>query len=151
MGKCGGQNKQLPANGYGDSYSYFKFNAAEGVCKVVNEQGPYHIGTLDDYKRCMCEGLNPSDPEAKCPQATGGNIGGDGGNNGGDGGNNGGNGGNPVTISDPTKKFDDIWKKQHYDENEPSRTLYQVDRSLDYIEEKLIEIHAIFKAKGLVN
>jgi hypothetical protein len=29
--------------------------------------------------------------------------------------------------------------------------MYQVDRSLDYIEKKLAEIHAIFKAKGMIN
>jgi len=28
--------------------------------------------------------------------------------------------------------------------------MYQVDRSLDYIEQKLAEMHAIFKAKGMI-
>jgi len=31
-----------------------------------------------------------------------------------------------------------------------SRTNYQVDRSLDYIEEKLTHIHAVFVAHGLI-
>ena len=120
----------------------------------------------------MCEYLSPSNPEAKCPLKQGGDggdggsggggDGGDGGSGGGDGGDGGSGGdggdggsgggdGGPVTISDPTKEFEDIWKKPSHDVNEPSRTLYQVDRSLDYIEKKLTEIHAIFKAKGLIS
>lgn len=115
----------------------------------------------------MCDNLSPQNPEAMCPLKTsggggggdggsgGGGDGGDGGSGGGGDGGSGGGGGdgdnNPVTIDDPREKFDEIWEKPHYDVNEPSRTMYQVDRSLDYVEKKLTEMHAIFKAKGLIS
>jgi hypothetical protein len=56
----------------------------------------------------------------------------------------------PIVVSDPAIEFQSIWANPHYDESEPSRTMFQVDRSLDYIERKLTEIHAIFEAKQFI-
>ena len=39
--------------------------------------------------------------------------------------------------SDLKAEFESIRKKQHYSSDEHSRTMYQVDRTLDLIEEKL--------------
>jgi len=41
--------------------------------------------------------------------------------------------------------FEQIWLEAHYDmdNDELSRTLYQVDQSLDYIEEILIHFDAV--------
>merc|ERR1712110_1048782 len=64
--------------------------------------------------------------------------------------NDGDNDNDLPNISDPAFEFQSIWKKLHYSNDEPSRTMYQVDRSLDYIEKKLTEIHAIFEAKKLI-
>jgi len=74
--------------------------------------------------------------------------GGDSGGSGGDGsGGDGGSGGNVVTdVTDPTEAFNAIWAREHYSNDEKSRTHYQVDRSLDYIEQKLAEMHAVFVA-----
>jgi len=55
-----------------------------------------------------------------------------------------------VNVTDPEEAFEEIWEKPHYSPNEPSRTMYQVDQTLTYIEEKLIKMHAAFVAKGLI-
>ena len=45
-------------------------------------------------------------------------------------------------ISDIRAGFDAIRNKPHYDDHTLSRTLYQVDRTFDFIQEKLIEMSA---------
>jgi len=45
-------------------------------------------------------------------------------------------------ISDIRAGFDAIRNKPHYDDHTLSRTLYQVDRTFDFIEQKLIEMAA---------
>lgn len=138
---CGWQSKDWPMDppGYGMlNYSYFTGD----TCEIINTQTPYHVSTLDDYKRCICNNYgqgepdcpltsdpvpNPPTPNPPNPPNPG-----------------------PVGITDPEEEFKDIWDKKHYDEEEKSRTLYQVDRSLDYIEKKLAEMHAVFLHKGLI-
>jgi hypothetical protein len=44
----------------------------------------------------------------------------------------------PIRMTDPTAEFEAIWAKRNHDDSKPSKTLYQVDRSLDLIQEKLI-------------
>merc|ERR1712117_817697 len=39
----------------------------------------------------------------------------------------------PIEMSDPTDAFAEIWNRRNYDETKPSRTMYQVDQSLNLI------------------
>jgi len=39
----------------------------------------------------------------------------------------------PIEMSDPSDAFAEIWNRRNYDESKPSRTMYQVDQSLDLI------------------
>jgi len=47
-----------------------------------------------------------------------------------------------VHISDLRAGFEAIKNKAHYNEHTLSRTLYQVDQTFDFIQEKLIEMSA---------
>lgn len=78
-----------------------------------------------------------------------GDNGGDSGNNGGDSGNNGGNS-DPIAVSDPAEKFNEIRADPNYSDTEKSRTLYQVDKTLDYIETNLNEIFAVLKSNNFL-
>jgi len=62
---CGNQASAFPSSGgYGNAYSYFHYYSGD-KCTIVNTQTPYHISTLDDYKRCVCNALGSG--EADCP------------------------------------------------------------------------------------
>jgi hypothetical protein len=52
----------------------------------------------------------------------------------------------PISVTDILAGFEAIHNNPHYSDTEFSRTLYQVDQTLDFIEEKLIEM-----AGGLAN
>merc|ERR1719313_1006598 len=51
-----------------------------------------------------------------------------------------------VSVTDIVAGFEAIHNNPHYSDTELSRTLYQVDQTLDFIEEKLVEM-----AGGLAN
>ena len=61
----------------GDNYgmipSYFHVNYNLGRCEPTIWQTPYHVGTQDDYKRCMCFYFptDPSNVGADCPVESG--------------------------------------------------------------------------------
>jgi hypothetical protein len=46
------------------------------------------------------------------------------------------------------RRFEEIWENMHYDVDagDLSRTLYQTNKSLDYIEEILIQFDEVMKA-----
>lgn len=44
----------------------------------------------------------------------------------------------PIRMTDPTAEFAEIMANRNHDDAKPSKTLYQVDRSLDLIQEKLV-------------
>lgn len=49
------------------------------------------------------------------------------------------------------KMFEEIWNDMHYnDPDDLSRTLYQVDQSLDYIEKILTQFHDVMEANDLI-
>ena len=57
---------------YGMTPSYFDGDVEVGHCVPSIWQSAYHIGTQDDYRRCMCRHF-PSDPNnvgADCPKET---------------------------------------------------------------------------------
>merc|ERR1711920_744695 len=144
---CGNLKSSFPTGGYGDAVAYFdKGWSSDKECIPVKWQTPYSIYTRDDYKRCICDHFG--DKEKSCPQQhkddddkedekeeeekeeekeeeeekddekedekddelT------------------------LPEVSDPTVEFKEIWDRPHFNDNEPSRTMFQVDRSLDYIE-----------------
>jgi len=39
----------------------------------------------------------------------------------------------PIEMSDPADAFAEIWNRRNYNESKPSRSMYQVDQSLDLI------------------
>jgi len=41
-------------------------------------------------------------------------------------------------MTDPTAEFAEIWANRNHNDAKPSKTVYQVDRSLDLIQEKLV-------------
>ena len=170
----------------GDNYgmipSYFHVNTNLGRCEPTIYQSAYHVGTQDDYKRCMCRYFptDPNDVGGDCPieQNVGDNVsGGDGsgdsqsgngstgsdsasgGSTGGDsasGGSTGGDstGGNadqsPPSMTDPAAAFAEIWARRNFDDTKPSRTMYQVDQSLNLIEQKLLEMYTALHQAQMV-
>jgi len=147
---CGNLSSSFPSGGYGDAYAYFDQGwNGEAECIPVKWQTPYTVYTRDDYKRCICDYFG--DGEADCPQAEDDGADDDDGADEGDSGDDQAEGdedadeeadegedndeGNtPFVVSDPAVEFQAIWDNPHFDESKPSRTMYQVDRSLDYIE-----------------
>lgn len=123
--KCASMSPFFPDGGYGDAMAYFEKNwQNDGNCYPVKWQTPYSVYTRDDYKRCICD--NFGNGEASCPQAKEEEE-------------------VLPTIMDPEEAFAEIQKKPHHSEDEKSRTTYQVDRSLDYIQDKLVQMHTILK------
>jgi len=53
-------------------------------------------------------------------------------------------------MTDPTAEFEAIWAKPNHDNAKPSKTLYQVDRSLDLIQEKLVQMYTVLYNNGYV-
>lgn len=54
---CGGQSSSFPnSGGYGNAYSYFEYQSGD-KCSIVWWMTPYHVSTMDDYKRCVCNAL----------------------------------------------------------------------------------------------
>jgi hypothetical protein len=57
---------------YGMTPSYFEVDKEAGHCVPSIWQSAYHVGTQDDYRRCMCRHF-PTDPNnvgADCPKET---------------------------------------------------------------------------------
>lgn len=160
--RCGGQKNTFPEGGYGDEYSYFDKDWTGGnKCLPVKWQTPYSVNTRDDYKRCICdifgqgetdcaqepvpdcgdncddssdsecgsdcEDSNPCDEDSNLPQCQA-----------------------DHNITDPAEEFEQIWNNKHYSEDKKSRTNFQIDRSLDYVEKKLTEMHAVLARGGLL-
>ena len=158
--------------------SYFEVNTNLGRCEPSIWQSAYHVGTQDDYKRCMCRHF-PTDPNnvgGDCPVEQN-PEGGDGGDNTNQGDNTGGDSGsgndntggdntggdssggdstggtdnqNPPTLTDPAAAFAEIWARRNYDDTKPSRTMYQVDQSLNLIEQKLMEMYSALHQAQMV-
>lgn len=127
----------------------------------------------DDYKRCVCEYWGKG--EESCPQVTGSggnsgdgsggdgssgdNSGGDGNSGGdssggdgssGDDGSSGGGSNAGDILADLLAGLANVKNNRDYSQDEKSRTTYQVDASLDYIEKKFIEFHSILMSEGLI-
>lgn len=62
---CGEQAGFPEAGGYGNAYTYFHYYGGDH-CDVVNTMTAYHISTVDDYKRCICNALGNG--AEGCPQ-----------------------------------------------------------------------------------
>lgn len=107
------------------------------------------MAARDDYKRCVCDKFGSG--AADCPTADGpgpaptpptpGPTPG------------------PTPPSPPTPgpdpwdtwaELDDIRNKPNYSEDERSRTLYQVDREMDFLEKKLREMTQILIDNNLI-
>lgn len=160
--------------------SYFHVNYSLGRCEPTIWQTPYHVGTQDDYKRCMCfyfptdennigadcpvESGSGGDDNADDDNTEGGDDTGDddisggeeaeddsseGDNTGGDD-NTGSDDVNPIEMSDPSDAFAEIWNRRNYNESKPSRSMYQVDQSLDLIQRKLIEMYTVLHESQLI-
>ena len=130
---CKSQSK-FPAGGYGDAKAYFAKDNSQKGCKIVPWMTGHSIYARDDYKRCVCEMHGRGEADCKTVPSEDKKedkkdekkedkkeeqkkI--------------------VVEDSDLKAEFDAIRKKQHYSDDEHSRTMYQVDRTLDLIEEKL--------------
>merc|ERR1712110_369748 len=137
----------------------------EFECELTKWHTVYSMYARDDYKRCVCEswGVPHRDCMMEGDETGGGGDGGDGGedNGGNDGGDNGGNdggdnGGNDggsggdSSLADLMALLTGAKNHPNYSEDEKSRTQYQVDQSLEYIEIKLKEFYQIMETEDLL-
>lgn len=104
--------------------SYFNANDNLGRCELITWQTAYHIGTQDDYKRCMCRYF-PTDPNnvgADCPVENG-----SGGNDSAEEDENTDGDQNaeesddetpidPIDMSDPEAAFAEIWERRNFND-----------------------------------
>lgn len=159
---CTGQGA-FQYGGAGDKPGYwFKKWNGEIACEPVGYQTAYSISARDDYKRCICELFGNG--AADCPAGSEGDSGAstdnyvpdEPDNGGGDtpsGGDDPNNGGTYVPgTPDPVWKTDltpaQIAQNPHYSSSVNSRTHYQIDRSLDVIQESLEQL--LQAASGLM-
>ena len=127
---------------------YFDQNWSQSnKCAPVNYQTAYSMAARDDYKRCVCDkfgrgeadcgladdlGPGPTPPGPTPPGPT------------------------PPTPGptpnpwDTWAELDDIRNKPNYSDDEKSRTLYQVDREMDFLEKKLRETFQILIDNNLI-
>jgi len=95
------------------------------------------MAARDDYKRCVCDKFGRG--EADCGLA-----------------DDLGPGPTPPTPGptpnpwDTWAELDDIRNKPNYSDDEKSRTLYQVDREMDFLEKKLRETFQILIDNNLI-
>lgn len=116
-------------------------------CKLVGWMTQYSAIARDDYKRCVCDQWGTG--EASCPQGS----------------NDASNiipGPTPTPTPEPTPTpvipsvwktwatLDEIRANPHYSTTSYSRTLYQVDREIDFIEKKIVELYGVAVKAGLI-
>ena len=53
-------------------------------------------------------------------------------------------------MTDPAAAFAEIWARRNFDDTKPSRTMYQVDQSLNLIEQKLLEMYTALHQAQMV-
>lgn len=80
---------------------------------------------------------------------SGGDSSGGDGSSGDDGSSGGGSNAGDI-LADLLAGLADVKNHRDYSQDEKSRTTYQVDASLDYIEKKFIEFHSILMSEGLI-
>lgn len=115
----------------------------ETACQVVSYMTQYSVAARDDYKRCVCDKFGAG--EADCPLDDGEPE------------------PQPRPDPEPSPEPDpspDVWKtwadlqeireKPHYSESSYSRTLYQVDRELSFLESKLTELYTVAYENNLI-
>ena len=100
----------------------------------------YSIVARDDYKRCVCDSMGGG--AASCPQGADDTSNTDAGDNTNDGTNDGANDGaddgtNDTSVWTTWATLQQIRDTPHYSSTSYSRTLYQVDRELEFIETKI--------------
>lgn len=141
--------------------SYFHVNNNLGRCEPTIWQTAYHVGTQDDYKRCMCRYFptDPSNVGADCPVETGSGENDDISED-----DNTGEDDNtqesdddtpidpidPIDMDDPEDAFAQIWERRNFNDQKPSRSMYQVDQSLNLIQKKLIEMYTVLHENQIV-
>jgi len=158
--QCGGQRKfSQHKGGYGSKPTYFTYSSGN-KCDLTVSQTAYHTGTVDDYKRCICDNVpgasndckfdgvkkdprdvakkddkkddkKADDKKVDDKKADKKEI-------------------KASEISNPEVEFKKIASNPNFDDKKPSRTLYQVDQALTYIQKNLIEIHGVFAAQGYI-
>lgn len=119
---CGDMAALPEAGGYGNAYTYFHYYEGD-KCDVVNTMTPYHISTVDDYKRCICEALGNGAED--CPQADSDESETDITECGSECESESENCGSgcesesdydPISVSDPKEEFEKIWEDHHYND-----------------------------------
>lgn len=140
--ECANQPNRFPDGGSGDVAMYYDESwGGETACQVVTWMTQYSVAARDDYKRCVCDKFGAG--EADCPLADGEPE------------------PDPEPAPEPSPEPEpqpdpsppDEWKtwadlqeirdNPHYSESSYSRTLYQVDRELSFLESKLTELYTI--------
>ena len=112
-------------------------------CRPVDYESAYAITTHDDYKRCVCDTFGqgdascaheeeePSEEEEE----------------------------EEVIDDEEEEEFepivsfailDEIRASPHYEDGTDSRTLYQVDREMDFIEKKMLEMYNTLLEAGVI-
>jgi len=86
----------------------------------------------DDYKRCICDTWGNGKED--CPQAT----------------KDDDDDKTLIILEDLIAALQEVHNKPHYSEDLKSRTTYQVDKSLDYIELKLREFYKVMIESDLI-
>ena len=99
-------------------------------CRPYDYESAYSISTRDDYKRCVC--ANFGDGEADCPDEDG-------------------SGSDDEDSPDIFfEELEEIRANPHYPDDSLSRTLYQVDREVDFIERKMLEMYTALLEAGVI-
>lgn len=156
---CAHQAPSFPFGGYGDVPLYFQKRWDDKVaCQLSQWQTQYSVMARDDYKRCVCDFYGQG--EADCPPAEGTPIDDDEEEEeGSDDGDQADEDESGEDCPDPYipdghyeswETLQEIRDSPHYDDDNYSRTLFQVERELDFLERKVEELLMVAEANGLL-
>ena len=154
---CGSQNSYFPWNGTGSAPGYWAQDWSGAIaCQPATYQTQYSISARDDYKRCVCDLFGEG--EADCAD------------NGETDDSNHNDGDEFIPDEEEEEEEEEeqhdhdhdhnaidhfaelaeIRANPHYQDDSYSRTMYQVDREMDFVEHKILEMYIAMHDAGLL-